>query len=727
MKLRTLFFNIVIFGLLFIGCADKSAQVLDDTHSISERVEDLLSKLTLDEKISLLHANTKFNVGGIDRLGIPPLAMSDGPHGVREEVKPHSWDPAGWTTDSASYFPTGTALSATWNPQLVYEFGKALGQEARARQKDVILGPGINIMRTPLCGRNFEYMGEDPYLITRLVVPYINGVQEQDVAASLKHYVLNNQEYERSSINVEVDERALHEIYLPGYKAAVQEGRVMTVMAGYNKFREAWCAENKYIISDILKGDWGFKGLVMSDWDGTHSTVLAANAGLDVEMGTTVDDYDDYYFADPLLAAVKAGDVAETTIDDKARRVLSVMFELKMFDNDRLKGSFTTPEHFEIARKVAEEAVVLLKNKDQLLPLDRDKINSIAVIGDNAKRQHAAGGGSSGIKALYEVTPLMGLQNKLGDAVQINYSEGYKRSSEFSWSEGFIDSFDTDTARQWREDALAIAKESDIVIVFGGLNHDFDREGADRRDMKLPYAQDRLISEIVAVNPKTIVVLISGSPVEMPWIKNVPAVIQGWYAGMEGGNVFADVLCGDINPSGKLSFTFPKQLADSPAHKMNNYPGEDLTVNYQEGILVGYRWFDTKIIDPLFAFGHGLSYTQFDYSDLEITPDLKNTGEFIVSVNIKNSGSIAGKETVQLYIEDLESSLQKPKKELKEFAKVELQQGETKQLKFKLDHPAFSFYDIESGKWKMESGEFRIHVGSSSRDIRLTKNILIKG
>ncbi|MCB0281657.1 MAG: glycoside hydrolase family 3 C-terminal domain-containing protein [Calditrichaeota bacterium] len=715
----------VVLLFFLLACSGQHLLVNHQNLSVDQKIDSLLSRMTLEEKIGMTHGNTKFSTAGVQRLGIPDLMMSDGPHGVREEIKPHSWEPAGWTNDSSSYFPTGTALSATWNPDLAYRFGQALGQEARARKKDIILGPGINIMRTPLCGRNFEYMGEDPYLVTRMVVPYIKGVQEQDVAACLKHYALNNQEFERNQINAKLSERALREIYLPGYEAAVRDAEVLTVMSAYNKVRGFWCSENSYLLNDILKGEWKFSGIVISDWAGTHSTVSAANAGLDIEMGTNK-PYNEFYFADPLMDAVQKGEVSEKTIDDKVRRILKVMFKSGVFKEDRAAGSFVTKEHFDVARAVAEEAVVLLKNDNNLLPLNIKKIKSIAVIGDNATRKHAAGGGSSGLKALYEITPLEGLKNKITANTKIEFSQGYKKTSKFTWDKGVLNSFNPEEAQKLRQEAVSAAAKSEVVIVFAGLNHDFDTEGIDRKDMVLPYEQDILIKEISEVNPNTVVVLISGSPVEMPWHEKVPSILQGWYAGMEAGNVFADILFGDVNPSGKLTFTFPNTLEDSPAHTLGTYPGRDLQSEYSEDILVGYRWFDTKNIDPLFPFGHGLSYSTFEYRDLKLSKAKIGEGAGVqVSLTVKNSGNQPGYETVQLYVQDIESSLIRPVKELKAFEKIYLQPNEIKNLNFKLNASAFAFFDEMDMQWKTEPGVFKVHAGSSSRDIRLTADFKI--
>lgn len=722
--LLPLFIISAVIILVIITYSNEKPIYLDPEQPIEVRINQLLSKLTLEEKISMIHANTKFTTAGVERLGIPPLHLSDGPHGIREEIKPYSWDPAGWTNDSSSYFPTGTALAATWNPALAHEVGNALGEEARARNKDILLGPAINIHRTPLCGRNFEYMSEDPYLISQMVVPYIQGVQEKDMAACVKHYVLNNQEFGRDSVNVKVDMRALQEIYLPGFKAAVKEGKVLTVMGAYNKYQNDFCCSNNFLINDILKSEWGFQGLIMSDWNATHSTVKSAYAGLDLEMGTAVEIFDDYYFAKPLIEAIKKGQVEEKIVEDKVRRILRVMFKTKMFEK-RNQGSFNTPEHQITAHKIAREAIVLLKNDNGLLPLDKTKIKSIEVIGDNATRKHAKGGYSSGIKALYEITPLEGLKNKIRSELQINYALGYEKTSEEVYGIPLIQKPNPERAAELINEAVATAGKSDVAIIFAGLNHDFDTEGKDRPDMKLPYNQDELIQAVYQANPKTIVVLISGSPVEMnPWVNEIPAILQAWFAGMEGGNAMAEVLFGEVNPSGKLPFTFPQKLSDSPAHKIGDYPGHNLNVEYKEGILVGYRYFDTKKVNPLFAFGHGLSYTQFDYSDLEINKIGNEEGLPVeVSFKIKNIGNLAGAEVAQLYVSDMEASVARPAKELKNFKKVYLQPDKEKQILIKLDQNAFSYFDVNSSSWVIEPGKFKILIGSSSRDIRLSGEV----
>ena len=718
------YFFILIFTFYFLSCSGP-ATYQDDGRPVEEQINDLIGSMTLTEKMDMIHGNAKFRTAGVPRLGIPRWVLSDGPHGVREEISEHSWNPAGWTTDSASYFPTGTALAATWNPELANKMGIALGQEARFRGKDVLLGPGINIHRTPLCGRNFEYMSEDPYLISRMVVPYIQGVQTQDVAACVKHYALNNQEVDRDWINVIVDERALREIYLPGFEAAVREGKAHTIMGAYNKYHNQYCCENFYMLKDILKGEWGFEGVVISDWNAVHSTVPSALAGLDLEMGTVVEQYEDYYFADSLQKAVSANLVPEQTVDDKVRRILRIMFRTGIF-GDRSTGSFNTPEHQILARQIASEAIVLLKNDRQILPLDANNLSSIAVIGDNANRVHASGGYSSGIKALYEITPLAALKNHLNGSVQIKFAPGYIKAGEYTIGRPFEFQVDTLAARKAIDEAVSVAASSDAAIIFAGLNHDLDTEGKDREDMKLPYMQDELIKAVAKANPQTIVVLISGSPTEIAgWTNDVRAILQAWFAGMEGGTAMTRVLFGEDNPSGKLPFTFPVKLTDSPAHKRGEYPGDHTDVTYNEGLYVGYRYFDSFDVQPLFAFGHGLSYTSFGYSNLEMPESVLNTDSLSVKCTVKNTGKSFGAEVVQLYVADSESTLPRPAKELKGFRKVFLQAGQEEQVEFRLDTRSLAYYDPEQKHWVAEKGKFNILIGSSSRDIRLSGSFML--
>jgi beta-glucosidase len=687
--------------------AENQPLYLEANQPIENRVDDLLSRLTLEEKISILHANSKFTTAAIPRLGIPRRWLDDGPHGVREDIGPDTWQSAGRTDDFATAMPAGICLAATWNPELGFSEGEAIGQEARARGKDIMLGPGINILRTPLCGRNFEYLGEDPFLSGAMCVGYIRGEQSQDISSCVKHFALNNQEFERNSINVEVDERALREIYLPAFKAAVQQGGVWSVMGAYNEFRGQHCCENNYLLNKILKDEWHFQGLIMSDWAGAHDTRECALNGLDLEMGTET-NYDSFYFAQPYLKLLQSGELPMAGLDEKVRRNLRVMFATHVFDADRKTGSLNTAAHQAVARQVAEEGIVLLKNEKNLLPLNPEKIKTIAVIGENAIRLQAHGGDSSGIKAFYEITPLQGLVNRVGTNVNLIFSEGYRKN-------GGADLADR---------AVAAAKSADVVIYIGGLNHDkeFDCEGQDRADLKLPYGQDDLIQKIVAANPKTIVVL-EGTMVEMDaWLDKVPALLQAWYPGMEGGNALAKVIFGDINPSGKLPATFPKKLSDSPAHALGNYPGTNGTVTYAEGLLVGYRWFDTKNIEPQFPFGFGLSYTTFKYSNLKLIPG-DGTNEIVTAqFEIKNTGKVAGAEVAQLYVHEGKPNLMRPEKELKGFKKVFLQPGEKQTVSIPLTRSAFAYYDPAQSGWVAQPDNFEILIGSSSRVIRLRDN-----
>ena len=710
--------------------SEKLPVYLDASQPLGTRVEDLLSRLTLEEKLSLVHGNSKFTTAALPRFGLRERWLSDGPHGVREDVGPHTWDAAGRTDDFATYMPVSMALASTWNLELARAYGEVIGREARQRGKDIMLGPGVNIVRTPLCGRNHEYLGEDPFLVSRLAVAYIQGEQSQEVASCVKHFAANNQEWQRDTINVEMDERTLREIYLPAFQAAVQEGGVLTVMGAYNKFRGQYCCHNDYLLNQILKGEWGFGGLVMSDWAGTHSTREAALYGLDLEMGTDK-PYEEFYLSRPFLEGLQSGEFPMEVLDDKARRNLRVMLATRALEG-RSPGAINTPHHQETARRVAEEGIVLLKNDGEMLPLDPSKLQTLAVIGENAVLHHAYGGESARIKAFYEITPLEGIVQRAGDSANVLFSRGYRQPdhrrvghADFAgvdqWATQITPSQDEDKLGQR---AVQAAQESDVVIYVGGLNHNryFDTEGADRRDMKLPYGQDKLLSRLVEANPNTVVVLFSGAPVEMgPWLERVPAVLQAWYPGMEGGNALARILFGDVNPSGKLPCTFPKRLEDSPAHALNAYPGQDGTVRYEEGLLVGYRWFDTKEIDPLFAFGHGLSYTQFEYSGLRLVEGKESSEPLLtVEFEVANVGAREGGEVAQVYVQDVQSSFPRPVQELKAFQKVFLQPGDKRMVRLELDFRAFTFYDPEQRGWLAQEGDFAIRVGGSSRDIRLT-------
>ncbi len=836
---------VLVAFALSAACCESEDRV--SSPDLESRVAGLLKQMTLEEKVGLLHGNSKFNTAGVKRLGIPGIAMSDGPHGVRRETAADSWAPVGWEDDYVTYLPTGSALSSTWNPALGRRFGETLGAEARHRNKDIILGPGINIVRTPVCGRNFEYFGEDPCQVGRMAAEVVRGIQDNDVAACVKHYALNNQEWNRGWVNAIVDERTLREIYLPAFEQTVRAG-ALSFMGAYNRFRGQWCCENKHLVAEILKGEWGFGGIYLSDWGGVHSTRDSAINGLDIEMGTS-DDYDSFYFARPLREAVERGEIPESVIDDKVRRILRMMVKLNMLDPARRKtGSRNTAEHQQAAREIAQESIVLLKNNG-VLPLDINKTLKLAVIGDNAGRQHADQGGSSAIRALYEISPLEGLKRKGGAMVKITCVPGYSDEGDVAAFESIRDTFlqtfdpksgircwkaeyfndrdlqgdpvavryeknvefnwhdqspapgvrpDNFSARwsadvrptasgtyqfaltsddgsrlridnkvvldHWGDhgeeqkdakidlvagqtyhveveyydasggamirlgwvrpdartvdpevafaDALKAARAADAVLVFGGQNHRYDTEGVDRRDIRLHGRQNELIEAVAAANPRTAVILVCGSAVEMPWIDKVRCVVQMGYAGMEGGDAIADIVFGDVNPSGKLPITYPKRLEDCPAHKIGEYNDQDC--EYKEGLMVGYRYYDTKNVEPLFPFGHGLSYTQFKYANLKVDPKTLQA-----RVDVTNIGKREGKEVVQLYVHDVEATVPRPVKELKGFEKVELAPGETKTVTFRLAERDLAFYDVVSKRWVVEPGEFDVLVGSSSRDIRL--------
>lgn len=697
------------------SAANAQPAYLDAGRPIEERVEDALARMTLEEKVTLCHAQSKFSSAGVPRLGIPEMWMSDGPHGIRAEKLWDEWDDAGWTSDSCTAFPALTCLAATWNPTLADTYGQAVGEEARYRNKAVLLGPGVNIYRTPLNGRNFEYMGEDPFLASAMVVPYIQGVQRNGVAACVKHFAVNDQETDRFNVEVKIDDRTLHEIHLPAFKAAVHDGGVWAVMGSYSIYKGQHCCHNQYLLRDLLKRDWGFDGVVISDWGGTHDTREAALNGLDMEMGSWTNGltlswsnaYNEYFLADPFLELLRSKEIDEEIVNDKARRILRLMFRTTM-NPDRPYGSFATKEHALIGRKIAQEGIVLLKNQDNLLPLDPKQPRKILVVGENAKKMMTLGGGSSELKVKYEISPLQGIENYFSPASQVTYAEGYS-------------SVPTQNRHALLLEAVDAARKADVVIFVGGLNknENQDCEGADRRSLNLPYGQDELIGELARVNRNLVAVIISGNAVAMPWVNEVPAIVEAWYGGTEAGNAIASVLAGEVNPSGKLPFTFPVRLEDNPAIALDAYPGDGKQVEYKEGIFVGYRWNDRERIKPLFCFGHGLSYTTFEYGKVtaegrQMGPD----GTITVSVPVKNTGSRAGAEIVQLYVSDLKSSLPRPVKELKGFRKITLQPGQEQTVSFTIDRKALSFYDDTKQDWVAEPGTFEALVGASACDIR---------
>lgn len=722
-----------------------------------EQLEELQQQLTTQEKLDMIHGGGIFTTKGVERLGIPPFKTSDGPMGVRKEFHVDNWNEIGQSFDYVSYMPCNTALAATWNRELAHQTGQVLGKETRGRGKDMILAPGINIMRTPLCGRSFEYMGEDPYLTSEMVVPMVQGIEENDVSSCVKHYALNNQETRRLDVDVEVSERALREIYLPGFEAAVKRGKAKGIMGAYNKLRGQHCCHNEYLLNDILRKEWGYEGITVSDWGGVHSTAEAAMNGLDIEMSVT-DNFDEYYMANPLKEALDKGEIPMEKIDEKVRHILYVMNELHMLDGERKAGTYNDYRDKEVLRRTAEESVVLLKNDKQVLPLDSGKVKKLLVIGENANRAHAPGGGSSEIKALYEITPLLGLHMLLGGNAQITYLPGYCNEDIGNiWSNtedggnGQADSLDQDKQsgvspaprentldakekeqraeknRKYREEALAAAQDADAVIYVGGLTHDYDTEGKDRDNMKLPYEQDELISRLLDIRPDTIVTLIVGSPVDMSaWIDKASSVVLGWYAGMEGGYALAEVLFGKVNPSGHLPETFPVSEKDCPAVVFGEFPGSD-TVHYNEGIYVGYRYYDTYQVKTAFPFGYGLSYTDFVMTGL--CASAAQNGEEIdveVKFRITNVGQRAGAALAQIYISDKSPKIAKAAKELKAFDKVYLEPDETKQITLHLHKDAFAYYSEEKKSFCVDAGTYSILLAKSAEEVTEAVDITLQ-
>ena len=811
------------------------------------KIEQIIKELTLEEKVAMCHANSKFNSGGAERLGIDELAMMDGPHGVRSETERMEWTCLNREEDKCTYLPPETTLAATFNPKLARLFGEILGGEARARGKDIILGPGVNIIRNPLCGRNFEYMSEDPCLICKMAPELVKGIESQDVSSCVKHYALNNQELNRFHVNIEVGRRALHEIYLKGFYSAIIEGGASSVMGAFNKYEGQYCCHNDYLVNKVLKDKWGFKGVYLSDWSGTHDTDESIYNGLDIEMGG-VNPYDEYYLANPFLKKAKESQEIRDLLDEKVRRILRLMFSINKFSPERKNGEYNTKKHQQGTYDIAAEGMVLLKNDKKLLPIDKSKLKKLLVVGPNADMLHAQGGGSSGVRALYEITPLQALKEKLSGICDVEYESGalevayktiplqnlgivdleagcrnYKvitytkdENGNISEEENICDtpnisageayaykiiftveipeegyyefkantdntatvkmngiecmkfkerkktkkwttlSVDRDFAKDERieveiyiespkfdliekvdftfgwitptdfnssskkESLIEKAKEADYVIYCGGLNHSTETEAIDRKDMKLPFEQDLLIPELIEANSNTIVVITAGSAVEMPWIEKVSSVVWTWYAGMEGGNALADILLGNVSPSGKMPFTLPKSFEDTSVYRYGEYAPDDC--HYNDDIFVGYRAFDNDNIEPLFPFGHGISYTEFEYSDLRI---VKNDHGFDVIFKVTNIGNVKAKETAQVYIGDSVCSVKRPPKELKNFEKVELDAGETTEISLPISKKDLSFFDDSIEEWKFESGEFPVYVGSSSRDIRLTDSIIL--
>ncbi len=697
------------------------------------KIDKLIAQMTLEEKIGMLHGNSMFSTGGVKRLGIPELKMADGPLGVREEISRDNWSAAGWTNDFATYYPASGALAATWNTKMAYTFGNSVGQEMRARDKDMLLSPAINIVRTPLGGRTYEYSTEDPFLNKKMAVPLIVGLQDNDVMACVKHFAANNQETNRDFYDVQMDERTLREIYLPAFETAVKEAKAYSIMGAYNKFRGDYLCENDYMLNTILRDEWGFKGVVVSDWAAVHSTIKTLKNGLDIEMGTPK-KFNEFFLADKLIAAAKAGEISEAEIDKHVKRILNVLFQVKaMGGKDRVKGSIATEAHYQDAYKIASEAIVLLKNDKNVLPLKLDGIKSIALIGNNATKKNALGGFGAGVKTKREITPLEGLQNRLPSSIKINYAEGYLERYDLKNKgklgditlNGPVTIDQLDPAKL--QEAIEAAKNSDMAIVFAGSNRDYETEASDRRNLNLPFGQEELINKVRAVNPNTIVVLIAGAPFDIVDLsQKSPTLVWSWFNGSEGGNALADVLLGKINPSGKLPWTMPKKIEDSPAHATNSFPG-DKTVTYSEGILVGYRWFDTKKIEPLYPFGFGLSYTTFAFENAKTDKKSYTTNETIaVSITVKNTGKVDGQEVVQLYSSKSDSKITRAAQELKGFQKILVAAGKSETITIQVPVKELAYYDVATKKWTVEPGNYTLKLGSSSRDIKKEVAVTIK-
>ena len=711
---------------------------LDESKPVEQRIDDALSRMTLDEKIAVIHAQSKFSSPGVKRLGFPDLWTDDGPHGVRPDVLWDEWEQAGQTNDSCVAFPALTCLAATWNPQLARLYGENLAEEALYRNKHVMLGPGVNIYRTPLGGRNFEYMGEDPWLASRMVVPYIQGLQSKGVAACVKHYALNNDEEYRHQVNVKISDRALHEIYLPAFKAAVQEGGAWSIMGAYNLYQGVHNCHNATMLNKILKKDWGFDGVVISDWGGCHNTDEAIKNGLDLEFGSWTNGltagasnaYDNYYLALPYKKLIQEGKYSTKELDEKVRRVLRLFYRTTM-NRQKPHGFLCSESHYATALKIAQEGIVLLKNDRNLLPINLQTTKKILVVGENAIKMMTVGGGSSSLKVQKEILPLDGIKARFTDA-QIDYVRGYVGDTVQSYNGVTVGRslYETRSQAELTAEAVAKAKEADVVIFVGGLNKsDYqDCEGHDRKSYDLPYAQNEVIEAILKVNPRLVYVNISGNGAALPWIKKVPAVVQAWFIGSEAGEAIASVLAGDVNPSGKLPFTWYASLNQCGAHATGSYPGtwrEDYKIideEYKEGIYVGYRYTDSKKLKPLFAFGHGLSYTTFKVGKATANKQVMTTdGQISFTVPVTNTGNRAGSETIQLYIAAKQSKVDRPVKELKAFQKVYLQPGETRNVTLTISSEALSYYDETRHDWCAEPGKYEALIGTAS-DLLPTKH-----
>ena len=739
------------------GQVRKSALLQYDT-----QIDGIISRMTLEEKINMLHAKHMFVSAGVERLGIADMKYADGPFGIREEMQPDGWTPLGWVNDKATFFPTGSALAATWSPELAYAYGSAMAKEARLRGKDMLLGPAINIQRIPTGGRTYEYLSEDPFLSSRLSVGYTKGVQDNGVAVCLKHYALNNQENNRGTVNVIIGERAMREIYLPPFRAAVEEADAFGVMAAYNKVGGWWCAENDMLLNKILRDEWGFAGMVISDWGGTHSTVHSIKNGLNVEMP------DKKFLGQALLDSVRAGIVSEEIIDRRVREILRVRLAIRPVPEDEANKKITSqPAQQMVAYEVASKSIVLLKN-DGVLPLKLADKPVIAVIGANATQKMATGGLGAGVKALYEVTPLEGLKKKIGDRAEIIYVKGYE-PVQYNWADRFRKRTPEElekearakelTAQKLSDEAVKVASGADLVLFIGGNNRAVETEGEDRKDIFLPSGQDRLITLIAEVNPNIITVLTSGAPNDLNAVNPLSrALLISWFNGSEGGNALSDVLLGEISPSGRMPFTIPVKLEDSPAFVLGNYPrnsrntdvfaslvsdgdttgqhrkeqAKDLKKDpdiayYSEESLVGYRWFDTKKIPVMYPFGHGLTYSRFEYSKLKSDKKTYGAADVItVTFKLKSTGRMLADEVVQVYVHRIDPSVEWPEKELKAFERVTLAPGEAKTVKLSVPVKSLMYWNETKQTWNNDLCKINLLVGASATDIRLQKNIRLR-
>ena len=723
MKKKIVLAMVMAASALTMSAQKAKPLYLDTTAPLEQRVQDALKRMTVHEKIQVLHAQSKFTSAGVPRLGIRQLNMDDGPHGVREELEWNSWAPAKWTNDSIVAFPSLTCLAATWNPDLSAVYGNAVSEEFAFRYKDIMLGPGVNIARTPFNGRAFEYMGEDPYLAGRMVVPYIQKAQANGVACCLKHFALNNQEIDRFAVDVKISERALREIYLPAFERAVKEAGVWTIMGSYNLWKGVHCCQNDALLNGILKSEWGFDGAVVSDWGGVTDTWQAATGGMDIEMGSFTDGklkeseftYDDYYLARPFEKLINEGKIPMKVLDDKVARVLRTMFRTAM-NPDKAIGSQCSEEHYDVCRQIGEEGIVLLKNSNNMLPLDANRYGKILVVGENATRSLTQGGGSSELKTLRDVSPLDALRALYGD--KIDYAQGYSSGRALY---DHVDPVAPELLAQLKAEALEKAKAADLIIFIGGLNKNNkqDCENSDRESYDLSFGQNGLIGELAAIQKNIMVVTFGGNAYATPWLDRVQALVHCWYLGSESGNALANVLTGKVCPSGKLPVTFAKKQNDYPSLQYGQigYPGDGKTVEYKEGIYVGYRHFDTKGVKTQFPFGFGLSYTTFKYGKPQIAA---NGDAWTVSVDVTNTGKCEGKEIIQLYVGDEKCSVDRPKKELKNFAKVSLKPGETKTVSMDITRQDLKFWDEATHAWKAEPGKFKAYVCASAEDVRGT-------